>query len=358
MNLKKIMQNIKNGYIVITKPCKIFTRPISLNLEITNRCNCNCIMCSRENIKNFQDINFEKFKFIYDQIKPAFISMHGYGEPLLNNDLFDMIKYAKKNKSNTTITTNMILMNDDMLKKFLDSGLDLLKISFDTLNPENFKFIRGVDKFDTVLSNFKKTVLFFSESKNKVPDLRLSFTILPANYKEIQNIIYFAEELKQKQIFFQALLFYNSLLKNKNLGEINKQEFKNELIKSIDLSKKLNIITNLNQILSDFNNIFICYQKNSLLQKSKTVCLKPWLTVFISADGNVKPCDCLGLTDTVMGNIFKNSFDEIWNNKKYIEFRKDLKQNKIDEPVCAECRPNTVFDWLKYKIFVPKYSGE
>lgn len=68
-------------------------------IEITNECNLRCIMCpvssglKREN--GMMDL--DAFKGIIDQIsmvRPR-IMLHVAGEPLLNKDLFEMVKYAK-----------------------------------------------------------------------------------------------------------------------------------------------------------------------------------------------------------------------------------------------------------------------
>ena len=55
---------------------------------------------------------------------------------------------------------------------------------------------------------------------------------------------------------------------------------------------------------------------------SKQYCEFPWLSVSIMADGNVVPCTQISNHELVLGNINKNTLEEIWNGKKYQELRR------------------------------------
>ena len=59
---------------------------------------------------------------------------------------------------------------------------------------------------------------------------------------------------------------------------------------------------------------------------SKQYCEYPWLSVSIMADGNVVPCTQISNDEIVLGNINKNTLDEIWNGENY----KKLRQMHID----------------------------
>jgi MoaA/NifB/PqqE/SkfB family radical SAM enzyme len=177
-------------------------------------------MCNRENIVHFKTLSYDEFLRIVESVNPQFISMHGYGEPLLNPDLFRMIKYVSDRKIKNTITSNAVLLNKNNLQKLNDCGLDLLKISIDTLNKNNFYKIRGIENFDTVIENIKN-----ARSYNYKFDIRLSFTVLHFNYYEMSEFINFAADSGFDKVYFQPLLFYNSILKKRDYGNIDKTDF-------------------------------------------------------------------------------------------------------------------------------------
>ena len=82
--------------------------------------------------------------------------------------------------------------------------------------------------------------------------------------------------------------------------------------------------------------------KNSFRENSKDFCRKPWTETFVNWNGDVFPCCCVHTEEKDrMGNIFKQSFKEIWNGEKYIAARKEM----LDQPnelktICHTCKKN------------------
>lgn len=57
----------------------------------------------------------------------------------------------------------------------------------------------------------------------------------------------------------------------------------------------------------------------------------------INSNGTVVPC-CYDLySDYVMGNIFSESLKKIWMNKKYQDFRRQIKAERKSIPICNTC---------------------
>jgi radical SAM protein with 4Fe4S-binding SPASM domain len=66
-------------------------------------------------------------------------------------------------------------------------------------------------------------------------------------------------------------------------------------------------------------------------------CLHPWKTIFVRANGSVQPCMALFGTDkaAVMGNIFQEDFEEIWNGDQYREYRRTKRRGT--NTLCRVC---------------------
>ena len=64
-------------------------------------------------------------------------------------------------------------------------------------------------------------------------------------------------------------------------------------------------------------------------------CNKPYEWVQVNNDGDVFPC-CQIAQRYSIGSITKKTFEEVWNGKKYKEFRKGLK-NGNPNPWCQSC---------------------
>jgi radical SAM protein with 4Fe4S-binding SPASM domain len=65
---------------------------------------------------------------------------------------------------------------------------------------------------------------------------------------------------------------------------------------------------------------------------SNTFCILPWIHVYANADGTVHPC-CIGDYRYPLGNLQKESLEEVWNNENY----KRLRRNMIEGKECKEC---------------------
>jgi len=71
-------------------------------------------------------------------------------------------------------------------------------------------------------------------------------------------------------------------------------------------------------------------------------CNWPWEAIVINPNGSVSPCCSVEDEKDDFGNIFENSFKEIWNNDKYRQARRFIKNKeetaKEDNNICIGCR--------------------
>jgi len=79
---------------------------------------------------------------------------------------------------------------------------------------------------------------------------------------------------------------------------------------------------------------------NFHVKKIKTVtCDRPYRMPFINVNGDMNPC-CIHETEYkrrfIVGNIYKDSFEDIWNGKKMNKFRNKLKEGKVPA-MCKNC---------------------
>ena len=72
--------------------------------------------------------------------------------------------------------------------------------------------------------------------------------------------------------------------------------------------------------------------------KKYHLCPYPWFSFFIANNGDVVAC-CRDLDHlTVLGNLFEQEFDEIWNGEKYQALRRDLiEANPEKQAACVGC---------------------
>ncbi len=87
------------------------------------------------------------------------------------------------------------------------------------------------------------------------------------------------------------------------------------------------------------NKIIDLIQNNAsasdIIEKTDSYCPLLWNHLHVAADGKVLPC-CIGDWERPMGNINKQSFDDIWAGPEFKKLRKALIQDK-KVPHCRTC---------------------
>lgn len=131
-------------------------RLTALNVELTNRCNLSCSICPRreQGGRPESDMDLGTFKSILDATPGLRILLpYQWGEPLLSPVLLPAIEYAHTKGVRVMLTTNGTLLDKEMSRDLLRSGLERLTVSFDG-DFRSHSAIRGVDS-GTVFDNIR-----------------------------------------------------------------------------------------------------------------------------------------------------------------------------------------------------------
>ena len=88
-------------------------------------------------------------------------------------------------------------------------------------------------------------------------------------------------------------------------------------------------------------------------KETQYTCRFLWNELFVAVNGDVTPCCIQGRP--VVGNVFKENLDQVWNGEGMREMRRRLRDG---DPVdcCRDCNYNTMLGHGDYKedtFFVP-----
>ena len=90
--------------------------------------------------------------------------LHGIGEPLLNAELPEIIKYLKQRKVEVIINSNGTLLSDEWQRKLIESGLDQYRCSIDSATDATYAHIRGA----SLLPKLKKGLQGLVKTKERL----------------------------------------------------------------------------------------------------------------------------------------------------------------------------------------------
>ena len=135
-----------------------------IRLSITDVCNFKCDYCLPDGYKidksdNRTFITAEEIKRLakaLSQLGVSKIRLTG-GEPTVRKDFFEIVNILKENSGikKTVITTNGYKL-ENLAEKLVESKLDGINISIDSLNKDTFKKITGHDRLEEILRGIKK----------------------------------------------------------------------------------------------------------------------------------------------------------------------------------------------------------
>jgi radical SAM protein with 4Fe4S-binding SPASM domain len=200
-------------------------------------------------------------------------------------------------------STNAFFLNKENAKKIVDSGLDELIISLDGASEETYNQYRKKGSFQNVLNSIKEINHQKKIQNKKYPLIKLQFIVMKHNEHEIKQIIQIAKTIGADKLFFKSVGIMDT--------DISK-----------DISKYLPI-----------QKRFI----RKSFEKIANKCDYLWEEITINVDGSVVPCCRDSNNQYVFGNIFKEDFGSIWNNKKIQDFRGKILKDKKMINICKFC---------------------
>src|SRR3978361_703783 len=167
--------------------------PISVSFEPTTSCNLRCPECPsglREFTRPTGMLANDFFRQTIDDIHKELLYLIFYfqGEPYLNRDFLDMVKYASAKGLYTATSTNAHYLTDDAARKTVESGLDRLIISIDGTTQEVYKQYRVGGNLNKVIEGAKNIVKWKKELKSKTPFVFFQFLVVKPNEHQIEEV--------------------------------------------------------------------------------------------------------------------------------------------------------------------------
>ena len=133
--------------------------------------------------------------------KIRFVCLAG-GEPLLNKDIYKILKALKKRKIPVIISSNGILLTKQNSDKFINYGLDAIFISLDSCNKEDNDKLRG--GFNSVVQGINNIVEAKKKQKSKIK-IGVYSVITKQNLKELVKTLDFVIGQRVDYFVFQPI---------------------------------------------------------------------------------------------------------------------------------------------------------
>lgn len=297
---------------------RFLAKPSFIYIEVTNSCNLKCKSCNIWKYKT-KDISTKKIKRIIKDLRkwlgPFHLSFSG-GEPLLREDIAELVKLSSKLGIMTNLITNGTLLDKEMTKKLSDSNLNLLTISLDGTKETIHDYIRGVK------GTYRKVMKNICYSKNKL-QIKIATLVLNNNLDELVPLTKWTKNNSLFGIEFQSLQhkfgkrYQVSWHKSDRLWPKDNKKTGQIIDSLIKLKKQGYPILNTNTQLQLFKR----YYKNPM-NALNSPCMAGTKSAKISSEGKLYFCRF------PLKDITKENIHSVWNSKERPKVQNLIKECK------------------------------
>lgn len=297
---------LNHPYVLMIDPCGI--------------CNFKCSFCPCNNdATNFKRrhsmMSMELFEKVASDMekfpeKVNAVDLYGFGEPLLNRHLPDMIALLKRKNlcQKVRLATNASLLDEEMGYRLVESGLDYMKISIEALDDSGYRDLCGVDvRFNDILNNVRKfhdTAMKYTGTTGKATEIGIK--IVSSSLKTD----------KDKKFFYNTFSPLANCIFIENIksiwAEFDSMEFPPGAVPKEDY-----------------------YSAHT---KGYSICSYPLTHMLVHSNGDIGVCCHDWKHGTCYANVRDISLTEAWNSNELKEFRiKHLKHRRREIPYCSAC---------------------
>lgn len=297
----------------------------ALQIELSSRCNERCIHCYIPNGKKNKGYEFptQKLKSIigeFAEMGGIHITLSG-GEAFLHKHILEICKYCREKDLKISILSNLISLKDEQIPVLKSLNLSLIQTSLYSMDPQIH------DTITTVKGSFQKTKAAIEKLVAADIPVQISCPLMKANKDGYPEVLKYAQKLKIKAqtdyiMMAQADLDTSNLANRLSLEETEK------VIRDIfDYDLDYQALT----LIQKPRNEEIKFDKERFLKQP--VCGVGYDNCCITVNGDVYPC--AGWQSYVLGNVYKQSLKEIWENSERVKALRKITNASF--PKCNNC---------------------
>ena len=271
--------------------------PVNITWEITLKCNLHCAHClSDAGAGSDRELSFAECRDVIDQLSAlkVFQVNIGGGEPFIREDFLDLLDYAQAKGIITCVSTNGMLVDDELARKLSGFESLYLQVSLDGATAEVNDAIRGEGTYDKILHSM--TCL----ARQGVP-FSINTVLTRLNFSQLDNLREMAGE-------------YGAELRVSRFRPSGRgKDSKASLGPGKDQLEAFAEWLNGHDLIRTGDSFFSLTSENRRA-KGLDMCGAAKMTCCISPSGDVYPCAFLQERPFLVGNVRKKAFKDMWDH--------------------------------------------
>lgn len=300
----------------------VWGRPFMMMVEPTNFCNLKCPLCPSGNgemTRERGNMGIDDYKRLIDDVGEhlVLLMLWNQGEPFINKDLLEMIRYARGKRIPTMTSTNgHFVRTPEQARAVVESGLSEMIVSLDGVDQETYEAYRVGGKLERVLEGTRLVAEAKRELGSATPLINMQFIVFRHNEEDLAEAERLSKELGADQFLIKTAQVYSDDDATTFLPDEDLFRRYEEAPDSGDLRVKG--------------------------QPAKG-CKVLWYSSMVNWNGDVAPCCFDKDVDYGMGDAFNghdsrsSTFAQIWKGRAYMDFREQLLDDRLGVDMCRNC---------------------
>lgn len=277
--------------------------PLWLLAELTYRCPLQCPYCSNplDFAQSEQELDTEQWLAVLRQGREMGAAQLGFsgGEPLVRQDLPELIAEARKLGYYTNLITSGLGLNQAKVEAFAEAGLDHIQVSFQASDPELNNALAGSRKaFDQKLAMARAV-------KAAGYPMVLNFVIHRHNIHQIEDIMGLCERLGADYVELATCQYYGWAFKNREGLMPSKAQLDQAEAEVNEYRTRLQ---------ADNHPMKVIFVTPDYYEERPKACMNGWGNLFLTVapDGTALPCHSARILPIDFPNVRDMSLREIW----------------------------------------------
>lgn len=292
-----------------------------LQIEVTARCNERCIHCYIPNAKkdDGEDMNLDAILRVMNEAKEMGtlqVTLSG-GELFMHKEIASILRHARKNDFSISILSNLTLLKAHHVALLKEINPSIVQVSLYSMKAEEH------DAITLVKGSFNKTKNAIEQLVAADIPVQISCPVMKLNRKSYKDVLVYANKLRTKaqtDFIMMAQADYDV----------------NNLAQRISIDETTELLTDMLEFDRDYIDTTLQQEPKSFdieKYKKSPVCGVGVDNICLTANGDYYPC--AGWQGMILGNAYKQSLKDIWENSEQI---KELRKITNDSfPQCIVC---------------------
>ena len=307
------------------KPGHVPGPPLWLLAELTYRCPLQCPYCSNplDFAAHKEELSTAQWIEVFRQARELGAAQLGFsgGEPLVRQDLAELIGAARELGYYTNLITSGIGLTEARIAEFAAAGLDHIQISFQAADEEVNNLLAGSDKA------FAQKLAMARAVKAHGYPMVLNFVTHRHNIDHIERIIELCLELEADFVELATCQFYG-------WAQLNRAG----LLPTKAQLERAERITNewRDRLAAQGHPCKLIFVTPDYYEERPKACMNGWGSLFldITPDGTALPCHSARMLPVQFPKVTEHSLKHIWYDS--FGFNRYRGDDWMPEP-CRSC---------------------